>query len=289
MAGFEATLPERSEAEASGEIAVIYGELKTFARVPFVALLYRHLATREGVLPWLWAGLRPILASGAVSDASERVAEAAILPALKAISAAEWRLAGLAAADRLAIASVLAAYDRANPINIVIARLLRAILQGAPLPDRPGAREGERPARPVRLILAPLPPILPVSAIPAETSAALAALAGYVRPASGALTPSLYRHLAHWPGYLALLPARLEPVYRLGAIDKAVARYREAAEAEALQLLADVVPRLDPHRRPSGAMAASLVETLDAFAGLIPEMIAVGRLLRAGLPIEKLA
>jgi len=288
MAGFEATLPELSEAEARGDIAVIYGEIKTFARVPFVALLYRHLATRDGVLPWLWPGLRPVLASGTISDAAERVAETAVLPAFKAISGAEWRSAGLTAADRSTIESVLAAYDRANPINLVIARLVRAILLGTPQPDQPHMRDSERPMRKVRPTLAPLPQILPASAIPPETSAALATLARYGRPASGALTPSLYRHLAHWPTYLALLPPRLETVYRLGAVEKAVARYREAAEAELPGLLAHVLPRLDLARRPSGAAAGSPVETLDAFAGLIPEMIAVGRLLHAGLPTERL-
>lgn len=289
MAGFEATLPELSEAEARGELAVIYGELKTFARVPFVALLYRHLATREGVLPWLWSGLRPVLASGAINDAAERVAEAAMLPTLKPISGPEWRSAGLNAADRSAIASVLDAYGRANPINLVIARLVRAILLGTPQPDqRPARDDGERPARKVRPNLAPLPPILPVSAIPADTSAALAALARYDRPASGALTPSLYRHLAHWPAYLAFLPPRLEPVYRLGAVEKAVARYREAAEAELPGLLADVLPRLALAHQPRGVAVAPLVETLDAFAGLIPEMVAVGRMLNAGLPAERI-
>lgn len=286
MAGFEATLPELSEGAAQGEIAVIYGELKTFARVPFVALLYRHLATCDEVLPWLWQGLRPSFASGALTDAAERIADVAALPSLVSIRAAEWRLAGLGAEDRVAITAVIEAYNRANPINLACARLVRAVLSGSPSPAVALPLAPERPARPVRPALPPLPPILPASAIPAETSGALAALSRYGRPASGALTPSLYRHLAHWPGYLGLLPARLAPAYKLGAIDAAVAHYRGAAESELPALLAPLVPLLDPARRPSEALSRSLVETLDAFAGLIPEMIAVGRLLRLGLPAE---
>ncbi len=48
--------------------------------------------------------------SSEVTDAASRLAEAATLPAIAALSAAEWRMAGLGAADRQAIKTVLDAY-----------------------------------------------------------------------------------------------------------------------------------------------------------------------------------
>ncbi|MGD9537423.1 MAG: hypothetical protein AB7P52_17975 [Alphaproteobacteria bacterium] len=289
MAGFEAKLPELAEADARGEIAVIYGELRAFARVPFVALIYRHLATREGVLPWAWTALRPAFASGAIPDAAARLAEAALLPPVAPIRAAEWRMAGLNAADRPPVEAVLAGYDRANPINLVAARLIIGLLRREAPPVAPTVPGEGRPRRPVRPAIPPLPPLLPAAAIPPEVSVRLASLAGFDQPAAGAVTPSLYRHLAHWPGLLALLPDRLEPAFRLGAVRDAAAAYRRAADAEIATLLPAARQALDERggAQPP-AEAAGLAETLDAFAALIPEMIAVGRLIRAALPSERL-
>ncbi|MSO74811.1 MAG: hypothetical protein EXQ99_06660 [Alphaproteobacteria bacterium] len=279
MSTFEATLPELPERDAQGEIGVIYGEIRGFARVPFVALLYRHLATRPDVLPWVWQVLRPGFASGAIPDAASRLVEAARLPILTPLRAAEWRMAGLTAEDRGLIETVLEAYDRANPINLLVARLIVRLVVGGANVNAPVTQD-DRPNRPARPILPNLPPLLPASAIPAEISARLATLARFGQPAAGAMTPSLYRHLAHWPGYLALLPDRLEPAFRQGTIAVAVDAYRRAADDEVAKLLSVA------HAAPAPKTMDGLAETLEAFAILIPEMIAVGRLARALLPRE---
>ncbi len=282
MAIFQATLPELPEGEAQSELGVIYGEIRSFARVPFVALLYRHLATRPGVLPRVWQALRPGFASGAIPDAAGRLAEIARLPVRLPLRAAEWRMAGLTAEDRVQIEHVLDAYHRANPINLLVACLIKRLASGTEMAIAPATAGGsdDRPSRPSRPMIPPLKPLLPASAIPPEISARLAALASFGQPQSGAMTPSLYRHLAHWPGYLALLPARLEPVFRQGVIATAVKTYRRAADEEANGLL------LAARAQPMPEAANGLGETLDAFAALIPEMIAVGRLARALLPRE---
>lgn len=290
MGAFEARLPELPEAEAQGEIAVIYGELRAFARVPFVALIYRHLATRPGVLPWVWRALRPGFASGALTDAASRIAEAARLPTITPLRAAEWRMAGLLAADRVGIETVLEAYDRANPINLLVVRLIDRLLAGGVPPIRTasaGDRE-DRAYRPVRSTIPSLPPLLPASAIPAEISAELARLSRFAQPEAGAVTPSLYRHLAHWPGYLALLPDRLEPAFLQGAISDAVRAYRQAADAEASGLWPMAHEALGERAAAIPPGMDGVSSTLEAFAALIPEMIAVGRLARAMLPREPL-
>jgi hypothetical protein len=288
--GFAATLPELPESAATGEIAVVYGELKAFARVPFVALIYRHLATQDGALPWLWRGLRPLFASGALPDAASLVAETAVLPPLRAVTAAEWRRAGLDAAALAGIAAVLDAYGRANPINLLFARIARLVLDEAPA-TAPAVPEEGRPVRPARPPLPPLPALLPASAIPAGTSAALARLSRFDQPGAGAVTPSLYRHLAHWPGYLALVPGRLVPLYARGAIDAATATYQSAAEPVAGRLAMRARAPLyaaSAPSAPSAELRSCLRATLAAFEALIPEMIAVGRLLRAALPLAPL-
>ncbi len=288
MNAFQANLPELPESEAKGDIAVIYGEIRAFARVPFVALIYRYLATRPGVLPWLWGTLRPGFASGAIPDAARRLADSARLPPVAPIRAATWRMVGLGAADRASIEAVLSAYDRANPINLTVVRLIIRLLSGETAPSAPvsSAVSDGRPDRAVRPTIPELPALLPASAIPAEISAALSRLAGFVQPDAGAVTPSLYRHLAHWPAFLGLLPDRLGPYFRQGAIGRAVIAYREAAEIESAALLAAIGPLGHPPEQMPAPSIDKMRSTLDAFSALIPEMIAVGHLARAMLPRE---
>ena len=57
-------LAELREAEAPPEIAAIYAALRAASGVPLVNLIYRHLATLDGVLPWVWAAIRPPLQDG---------------------------------------------------------------------------------------------------------------------------------------------------------------------------------------------------------------------------------
>ena len=64
-----ATFNELSEVDASGSTAEIYAELRRLTGVPVVALIYRHIATHEGLLPHIWAALQPILKSGVLQDA----------------------------------------------------------------------------------------------------------------------------------------------------------------------------------------------------------------------------
>ena len=53
-----AMLPELLESKASGQIAVIYDEIRRFSGVPYVSSLQRCLATLPGVLEWAWGALR---------------------------------------------------------------------------------------------------------------------------------------------------------------------------------------------------------------------------------------
>ena len=59
-------VPAIPEADATCEIAAIYGDIRETLGVPVVNLIWRHLATMPDALPWTWSVVRPIYASGAV-------------------------------------------------------------------------------------------------------------------------------------------------------------------------------------------------------------------------------
>ena len=116
-------------------------------RLPLVNLVYRHLATFPGVLPWAWAFLRPAMISGAIDAARARIVDAAPLPDLQAIASADLPTDGVALAD------VVDAYNRGNGLNLVALTLLRLAIDlpttvgaTAPVQVDPVPDVGEMPA-----------------------------------------------------------------------------------------------------------------------------------------------
>ena len=67
-------LAELNEADATGDVARIYADVRRQCAVPYVSALYRHLATRPGVLPWAWTAVSPALENGTAQEAGWRVA-----------------------------------------------------------------------------------------------------------------------------------------------------------------------------------------------------------------------
>src|SRR3954466_1558866 len=194
-----ALLTELSEAEAKGELRHIYGEIRRLSAVPMVALIYRHLATIPGALEWSWSVLEPAMRAGALQESAWRFAERARVPRQPAIPAAALRAAGIGEGEQRAIAQVLDAYNRANPVNIVAVRCLSLLLAGHP--STGGAApspEWQPPAA-----IPSLPPMVNPQAMPAAVRdvAGLLTARGH-SDAPSSLGPSLYRHLAHWPAFL---------------------------------------------------------------------------------------
>lgn len=53
-------LPAITETAATGETAVIFADIREVLGVDVVDLIWRHLATIDGALPWAWSALRPL-------------------------------------------------------------------------------------------------------------------------------------------------------------------------------------------------------------------------------------
>ena len=123
-------LAELPESDAAGELRRIYGEIRRLSGVPMVALIWRHLATLPGALEWAWSLVEPAMRAGAVQQAAWQLAAQARVPRQAAIAAAALRAAGIGEADERAIAEVLDAYNRANPVNFMMVRCLSLHLAG---------------------------------------------------------------------------------------------------------------------------------------------------------------
>lgn len=267
-------LAELREAEAPPEIAAIYAALREASGVPLVNLIWRHLATLPGVLPWAWAATRGALEGGAVAAARARLAGRIALPdGLGPVDDARWAEAGLDAAARAPVLAVVATYNRGNLTNLALLTALRQAL--ASDAAKPAAAAPAAPPAELQVLPA-VPPLPALGALPDATRALVQALAArHAGAAAGGVIPSLYLHLAHWPALLAALPGWVGPV--LDDLDAA----REAAIAAASEEAAALRPLLALGAGVPGGHHQAVLAALTRFTtAVIPDMVPIGLALR---------
>ena len=269
-------LAELAEADAPEEIAAIYRAIRHWSGVPMVALIFRHLATHDGVLPELWQGFRPLLETGAVQETAWRIAAAQVPGDLMpAVGRAAREAAGLDEAATDVVCRTIDAYNRANPVNLLVmltvgARLARGEAAAVP----PGPRAWTPPAP----IAVTMPPMTPPARMPPALRALVRELASPGVPRPDTALPSLYRHMTGWPALLVAINVGLRPRFRDGRIATAAGVLRAALAVEA-ERLAEHLPPL-----PRLAATPSAQAAIAGFAStLIPEMVVVGHALRRAL------
>ncbi len=269
-------LPELLEHLATGEIAVIYADIRRFSGVPYVSSLQRYVATMPGALEWAWAAVRPALAAGVVQETGWRLAGEVSIPPAPPISAAALRLWGVDAAGLAAIRNIAANFVRVSPVNLMTGACLRLLLAGA----HPTGAGFTAPWTPPA-ILAPMPGNADPAALSADTQAVLGQLTTTLdgKP----FIPALYRQLAHWPAFLAWFASELGPRFDAAATNTARAGFRQAAWDAAGEIVTRL-PGLPPGPAPDAATAQRVLVAIDRYAGTSPEMTLFGRLLLDALP-----
>lgn len=264
-------LAELPESQASGEIAKIYAEMKHLGAVPMVALIFRHLATLPGALEWTWNALGPAWRHGRLQEAGWQVASAAPLVPLAKVPREVLTALGVDEAGLREIRIVVAAYNAANPENMLSILCLLRLLDGARATSSFARREWTPPAAP-----APLVAMTDVATMSNEISN-LVDLVAAPNPGGGPrVVQSLYRHFGHRPAFLALVVTLLRQRFDDGSIDRSVDMVRTAMNAAA----DDLVRGLSAPPAPPGLRAVC-----ERFSGaVIPQMIVIGRLLDQSLP-----
>ena len=276
-------MPAVAEDAARGETAALFADIRAVLGVGVVNLIWRHLATVPGALPWAWGAVRPAYADGRLAAAAAGLEATLALPRVAALPPAVLGAAGLDAAARGAVGSVLAAYARTNPLALVALSALALRLEGGAATMTAAHPPMDRATLPP-LALPPLalPPLaLPPLPGPAELSPDTIALIGELN-ALGATRPdavlaTMYRHLAHWPPALALAWMLLAPRAADGSLGDAIAGCRAAARGAAARLppgAGDALP---------AASRVAVADALDRFGGeVLPRMVvACGMLRRA--------
>ena len=271
-------MKELAERDASGDIAVIYDEIRRFCAVPYVSSMQRHLATRPGWLEWVWAALRPAFVSGRAQTAAWRAAEKLEVPRLAPLTRDALRVWGVGASGETAIRDVCDSFIRASPTNLMLSGLLRRLLAG----ERPGGpRSRDASWTPPPSIRA-LPPLVTVDTLPPAERAVLLSLG---TPVDGQpFVPGLYRMLAQWPAFIAHLATVLAPHFHDPATAGACRQLLDAVDAEIPAVFASLPPLPATPPAPPASEFPSVRAALDAYRKTSPEMVVFSRFIRDALP-----
>jgi hypothetical protein len=269
-------LGELLEHQATGEIAVIYEEVRRFSGVPYVSSLQRYLATMPGVLEWAWGAVRPAIVSGVIQETGWRLAREVRISPLPKVSAAVLRVWGVDDAGLAAIRNIAENFVRVSPVNLMTGACLRLLLTGT-RPEGAGFTKDWTPPA----MLAPMPGNVDHAALPSDQRAVLMQLGTEMdgKP----FIPALYRQLAHWPAFLAWIATELGPRFAAAETAKARADFREASwnAAPAIVVRLPGLPDLPP---PDAATIPRILAAIEGYATTSPEMVMFGQLIRDALP-----
>jgi hypothetical protein len=268
-----------TEAEASGETAAIFADIRAVYGVSVVNLIWRHLAVFPGALPWAWATVRPLYLDGTIARQAAALRAARQLPALPMLPPEACAAAGLGMAEMARIGTVLDSYERTNPMALIALSVLEQRLAGAEAAAGPVESAAPVPEAGPELRL---PALLGLGQMAPETVALVRRLNGIGTDRSDPILVSMYRHLAHWPPYLALAWALLAPLHADGRLQAAIAAAWRQAQRQALAILAGGAAPRDITLPPD---LPAVADAIARFTGdAICRMVVVCGTLRAATP-----
>jgi hypothetical protein len=182
-----------TEANATGEIAEIFADIRRVLRVGAVNLIWRHLATIPGVLPWAWESLRPLYVDGTIGAEAAALRGDLDFARLPPFPREVLAAAGLLDDDIRTIRNILAAYDRTNAMALVALSALLLRLEDKPLRLAPSSRDASAVREPLPLI--PLPPLLNLADMPPATAELVLTLNRLGTRRDNPILASMYRFL----------------------------------------------------------------------------------------------
>lgn len=275
------TYPAVAEADARGATARLFAEIRRALGVPVVNLIWRHLATLPGGLEWAWGAVEPLYRSGAAAHEGITLLRALPLPDAPGWSRDELRAAAVDAVAERTVVRVLDSYNRSNAMNLVALTALALRLQDGRAAS-PGSGRAAALVEEGSPVGGNLPPLLMPDGMAPVVAELVTRLDRLGETDEGRIPASMYRHLAHWPGFLALAVGRLAPLHDDGRLAVLIAATRELAGSAAART-AGALPVPGPP--PPSPIRAAVPAALTAFTGtVIAKMVPICALLRRAMP-----
>jgi hypothetical protein len=228
-----------SESAATGETAEIYSDIRKTLGTSVVNLIWRNLATMPGALPWAWSTVRPLYFGPAAGHA-EAVRKTLRLPNLPNLSAGLLVAAGIDGNAREQIRAVLDSYHHTNALALVV---LSALLEHYGPSEAEVINWTEAAPSSARTELPPLPSM---ASLPVEVQRLIEELNEFGEDGATDLTASMYRHLAYWPPYLAIVRTMLAPLQADGTLTELTRSARALGRSHGKALCHQLEPASPP-------------------------------------------
>lgn len=265
------------ESRATGRVAEIYHEIRTYCAVPYVSSLQRQLATIPGCLEWLWDALRPAMIDGSIPTAAWDAVAGVDVPRLPTIPPVALRVLGVDDNGARALHGIYDTFLRASPVNMVMASLLKHLLDGR---SPPGPAPGPKmPSWTPPTAPPPLPGFPSDTALDADTRALVGLFT--VNMGGADFVPGLYRLLANWPAYLAHVASEILPLFGRPEIRAACSDVERRIDAVVPRFTAALAAPKPPFDATVGTEIAA---SLGVYRGTSPQMIVFSAMLRNALP-----
>lgn len=265
-------LKEYSADEANTLVQAILNQITGLWGVSMPALFFRALATMPDALPACWRVIAPYALGGQISHAAQQLRETTREQLAAIMAPIRVQDAGLSTEELQQISLTLAAFNRANPQNLVSAAILANRGNGPDTHVTPApAATWQPPAK-----LTPPTPMLELAEMDDRAKSAIDALRTMAAP-SGAgsngqavIIPSLYRHLAGFPSFLESATTQLS----LYTMQPQLEQLGKDLQVEALNLdIAEAGNASPSERIPFDEKVEQLI---GRFLVVIPEMVVTG-------------
>ena len=266
-----------TEDQASGEIAQLYEDIRRSLGVPVVNLIWRHLATIPGALPWAWNSLKPLYASGAITNAAVSLRSSLRPESNLGISSSTLKSVSLSSDDLRSITVVLNSYERSNSLNLIALNALLIKIDGVEDHTQDGLTQVTADDG---IVHGEMPELLVLS----NMEASVRELVEDLNRIGGRsdILPSMYRHLAHWPQYLGLLHVLLKTIETESGLESQIVNTIEETRAAAVQLLPQLANDVEPL---SPETELQVREALSRFIeGTLGKMTTIIQLVSAAMP-----
>jgi len=266
-----------TEDQASGEIAQLYEDIRRSLGVPVVNLIWRHLATIPGALPWAWNSLKPLYANGAITNAAASLRSSLRPESNLGISSSTLKSVSLSSDDLRSITVVLNSYERSNSLNLIALNALLAKIDGVEDHTQDGLAQVTTDDG---LVHGEMPELLVLS----NMEASVRELVEDLNRIGGRsdILPSMYRHLAHWPQYLGLLHVLLKTIETESGLESQIVNTIEETRAAAVQLLPQLANDVEPL---SAETELQVRDALSRFIeGTLGKMTTIIQLVSAAMP-----
>jgi hypothetical protein len=255
-----------SEDEATGETAEIFRDIKTTLGNGVVNLIWRHIATIEGALPWVWQAVKPLYILDVLKNEAGFLCENIKLPEVSALPSAVLSAVNVLDRDRLVIQKILDSYNKGNAFNLLALSALTVL----PEDNKKKVEAGQKFLEDINI-----PNLMNLDGMDEQTRTLVLLLSKLGAQKDNNVVPSLYRHLAYWPGFLSLSWNTLIPLELDGQLQYMTDQtYQLAAERAAN--IADVVVW-----GPEPLRAEEAMKAIDNFrVSTISRMLPIGLVLR---------